>query len=201
MYLNQIIITGYLGADAKFAAIGQNRFVANFRVAATKERPGAPSRTTWFNVKLYLSENGKQMFEERLYKGTEVFLKGEFLEDCKQTDSGNQYYRFIVAEQVEVIGVPKRPVTPDSAFDEMDEFPVVDGPGDSGFIPPEPLPRSRPVEPALTPRSQTPPKPPVQSHDRHPQERRRDAIPADPAPKRVTPLPDDAPQRFDVTNW
>lgn len=201
MYLNQIILIGNLGADATFTPVGQSRYAANFRVATTKKRQAGPSRTTWFNVKLYLSENGKRVFEDRLFKGTQVFIQGEFLEDCKTTDAGTQYFRFIVAEQVHVIGGTSRPAPVERAYDELDEFPVVDGMAEDGFTPPEPATPARASAPAATPRPQSPTPPPVHSHDRHPQERRRDPLPPDPAPKRVTPLPDDARTRFDLANW
>lgn len=105
-YVNQQALVGNLGADAEVKQIREDRFAVNFRLAASKKysKDGTrQERTTWFHVKLYTSARGASFFRDTLVKGARVFVHGETLEDEVGQGEDKRYYRYILAEGVELL--------------------------------------------------------------------------------------------------
>jgi single-stranded DNA-binding protein len=187
-YVNQHHVYGHLGADATFVELpareGQARnFVANFRVAATKRyssRNGTrKERTTWFTVKLTISQNGLAFFTDKLKKGACVWVQGEPLVDEKVDGNAKHYYHYTRADHVEILGDPKPAVAKPDPADDEEPVPLTQC-SDATAPPP-----SAPARNALPPARPAPPK----------------AAQPDVQPRRVHELPDDAHSRFDTANW
>jgi len=205
-YINQQELAGHLGADATFTELppreGQPRkFIANFRVAATKRYSSGngtrKERTTWFPIKLSLSQNGVSFFTDKLKKGAFVFVQGEPLVDERSDQQGKHWYHYVRANLVEIL-IDAKPQEKHAAPAEEEEFERETQCSDvSDYAAPPPRvsqpaapPQARPSAPAKSaqPPVATAPVPTPK------------AEPA-PAPHRVHPLPDDANTRFDTANW
>ena len=204
-YINQHVFAGHLGADATFIELpareGQSRkFIANFRVAATKRyslgNGTRKERTTWFPVKLSLSQNGVSFFTDKLKKGAFVLVQGEPLVDERSDQQGKHWYHYVRADLVEILLDAKPQEKSAVPADEEEIEPVTQCSDVAEYTPP---PRAR--QPAAPPQTRPsapakPTLPPVATAPA-PTPKAEFAI----APQRVHPLPDDANSRFDTANW
>jgi single-strand DNA-binding protein len=131
--LNRVSIIGNLGADPEIRTTQAGTKIANFRVATTqrwRDKAGAwQERTEWIPIVL-INQFLINVAETRLFKGTKVFLEGEF-QTRKYTDkAGVERYTTEV-----LIG------NPGSTLE------VFGGPtsgGQSGGPAPDPAPRTPP---------------------------------------------------------
>src|SRR5579863_5884628 len=90
MSYQQLIVVGYIGADAEIRYLPDGTAVTNFSVAVNKHFRNAKGdkaqKTTWFNVALW-GERGETLVSY-LKKGTMVLVTGEVSADTyadKQT--------------------------------------------------------------------------------------------------------------------
>jgi single-stranded DNA-binding protein len=202
-YYNQHVFTGHLGADATFVELpqreGQSRkFVANFRVAATKRysQGNGPrkERTTWFTVKLSLSDNGVSFFTDKLKKGAFVLVEGEPQVDERHDQQGKHWYHYVRANQVEILVDAKPSAKPAVPAEDEDDEPVTHCSDIPEYAAP---PRASPPAVPAPMRYSTPATPVPTAPAPAPSTRAEPAI----ASHRVHPLPDDAHTRFDTANW
>lgn len=93
--LNQVTITGRLGADPEIRRTQAGKPVASLRLAVSeqwRDQSGEKKeRTEWINVTIF-SEGLAKVAEQYLKKGAQVLVQGKFSTRKWQDQSGNDRY-------------------------------------------------------------------------------------------------------------
>jgi len=120
--MNQVVLVGRLTDDPTFdmhmTKSGEERPFVRFRLAVNRRfvRRNDPGQTAdFFNVHYW--GNGAAAIVEYLYKGKEVAVAGDIRIDEKRLDDGTySRYVFVNADQVTLLGGPKRSTESVEAF-------------------------------------------------------------------------------------
>lgn len=102
---NQINLTGTLGHDGSFKAVGEKQ-VVNFSVAETFFRNSEKgNETQWWECSMWLSSNQAQYYQQRLKKGLQVAVRGFLLQEKVEKDGASKTYYKLQVYELDVLNV------------------------------------------------------------------------------------------------
>lgn len=109
--LNQCNFIGRLGRDPEVRYTKSGDQVTSFSIAVSKKFKDKNSgehqeQTEWINVVAF--RNLAKIMSDYLYKGSQVFVSGEYKTDKWQDESGNDKFSVkIIANQMQMLGGKK----------------------------------------------------------------------------------------------
>ena len=103
---NVMTFTGHLGNDVEISYTKSGKPALKFNVA-NNVGYGDNKITTWISVTMYGALASTTSFTDRLKKGQQVFVSGEFSARPYSTNDGTQKYSFVlIATIIEIVGNP-----------------------------------------------------------------------------------------------